>query len=282
MLVITLSTIPTRFHMLGKTLACLLDQTSPADAIEVWIPKQYRRFPDMKFELPEVPEGVTVRVTEQDLGPATKVLPAARAYRNTDALLLYCDDDRLVPRTWVESFRKMAARKPGCAIAVSGTDIDRMGVHVTGDRPMPRAKRQRSLYDLRYRGRRVVQKLHEIRLGRKLAKPMRSWLFARDGYVDIMEGCGGVLVTPDMFDDAAFDIPDKVWTVDDIWLSGMLARKNIPIWTNSLVRMPNEQAEVNDALYTAVIEGLDRTEANLACVRYLQDQFGIWPEAAAH
>ena len=42
------------------------------------------------------------------------------------------------------------------------------------------------------------------------------------GFADILQGLGGVVVRPDFFDDEAFDIPDILWAVDDVWLSGML------------------------------------------------------------
>lgn len=276
MIIITLSTIPSRFHLLGPTLESLLDQTVPADAIEVWIPKSYRRFPDWEFELPAVPEGVTIRIAETDLGPATKVLPAAKAYRGTDAKLIYCDDDRIVWPRFVESFLKASNEQPDCAIATSGWDIERLGFAPEAHKRQPRSQRLKSRYDFAYKWRRVKQKCKELYLWRPMPKPFRSKLFKTDGYLDIMEGCGGVLVRPDMFDDVAFDIPAKLWAVDDIWLSGMLAVRNIPIWSNRFVPMPDEQFDVSDPLHASVIEGLDRHEANCACVEYFQERFGIW------
>ena len=280
MIIITLSSIPSRFHLLGPTLESLLDQTVPADAIEVWIPKSYRRFPEWEFELPEVPDGVTIRVADVDLGPATKVLPAAKEYRGTDAKLIYCDDDRIVSPRFVEHFLKASNRHPNCAIAASGWDIERLGFALEVNKRQPRAKRLKSRYDFPYRWRRLKQKCKELYLCRRLPKPFRSNIFKTDGYLDIMEGCGGVLVRPDMFDDVAHDIPQKLWAVDDIWLSGMLAAKDFPIWSNRSSFMPDEQFEVSDPLHASVIDGLNRHEANCACVEYFQEHFGIWKAEA--
>jgi len=80
-IIISLSTIPTRFSLVGETLQCLLGQSIKADKIELWIPRSYRRFPDHVFCIPDVPDGITVKVSEEDLGPATKVLPCAKNYR---------------------------------------------------------------------------------------------------------------------------------------------------------------------------------------------------------
>jgi len=280
MIIITLSTIPSRFHLLGPTLESLLDQTVPADAVEVWIPKSYRRFPEWQFELPEVPDGVTIRVADVDLGPATKVLPAVKAYKGTDAKLIYCDDDRIVSPRFVESFLKASNDQPNCAIASSGWDIECLGFAIEANKRQPRAQGPQGLYDFPYRWRRLKQKCQELYFRRRLPKPFRSKLFKTNGYLDIMEGCGGVFVRPDMFDDVAFDIPTKLWAVDDIWLSGMLAVRDIPIWSNSYAAMPNEQFDISDPLHASVIDGLNRHEANCACVEYFQEHFGIWKAEA--
>ena len=77
--VITLSTIPPRFAGIGPALRSLVAQRSRPEAVELYIPRSYRRFPDWGGGLPEVPEGVRIVRVDEDLGPATKILPAARA-----------------------------------------------------------------------------------------------------------------------------------------------------------------------------------------------------------
>jgi hypothetical protein len=52
---------------------------------------------------------------------------------------------------------------------------------------------------------------------------------------------------------AAFDIPDLLWTVDDIWLSGQLAVNGVPIRKIT-----------------------DHEQANRACIRHFQREYGIW------
>ena len=93
--VITLSTIPPRFSQIGPTLRSLVRQRARPEAVELYIPQSYRRFPQWGGALPEVPDGVTIIRVEEDLGPATKILPAAKAYRGQGVELIYGDDDRV-------------------------------------------------------------------------------------------------------------------------------------------------------------------------------------------
>jgi len=107
-------------------------------------------------------------------------------------------------------------------------------------------------------------------------KPRKA---ASSGYVDILEGWGGVLVRPHFFTDAAFDIPDILWTVDDIWLSGQLALNNVPIWLNADgdIRTKGNSDEVRDAsLRKLVYKGHDRSAANNLCIDYFRENYQIW------
>jgi hypothetical protein len=102
--------------------------------------------------------------------------------------------------------------------------------------------------------------------------------YTRPGFVEVLEGFCGGLVKPDWFDDAAFDIPGVLWTVDDVWLSGHLARKGVAIRTTdgSLISAQLRVASGSHPLYAHVEEGSDRFEANKACVRHFQQTYGIW------
>lgn len=278
-IVVSLTVIPPRFNDLGKTLNSLLDQSRRADAIEVTIPKTYRRFPDHVFRLPDVPDGVDVIVSDEDLGPASKVLPCAQRYRDTNTRIVYCDDDRIAPKDWLRSLTAKSMQYPQHAIISSGTDLDRLGVDGIQDARMPRAVRQRSRVDLNYRMRRLGRIIQGLASGQKLPKPGRN-PFKTDGYVDIAEGLGGVSVSPEFFDAACFDIPAVVWAVDDIWLSGCLERQGIGIWADSACQGPTEHdGAQHAALAASTIEDADRHNANLSCVRYMQETYGIWPQS---
>jgi len=289
-IVVSLSTIPPRFAQVGATLRTLLDQSVRPDRIELWIPRTYRRFPDHAFRLPDVPEGVTIEVTDDDLGPATKILPCARKYRGTATRILYVDDDRIYWRHLLKTRLAAAERRPGAAIAAVGCDVDFFWqcfvLRDFRDRPCPKDGP-------------VHQPRVERRRGglRNLPRNLPYWIwrevaFARQkgpgwmiwppdcGYADIAEGFGGVLVEPAMFEDAAFAIPPVLWAVDDLWLSGCLAVRDIPIWVEKTIgkggQERNTVGTAVDALTHATLDGHSRPEANRAAIRYFREQHGIW------
>ena len=280
--VVSLSTIPPRFPFIGQTLQSLLAQSVRPDRIEVWIPRSYRRFPEHAFCVPDVPDGVTIEVIDEDLGPATKVLPCVRKYRGTDTRIVYVDDDRIYWRCLLESLLEAAKSRPHECIAAKGADVKFFFKEATGRRSrFPRANAgmggiRNLLGNLPYW---IVR---EIAFTRQKGSP---WMVSRheSGYADIAQGFMGVLVRPEFFDDEAFDIPPILWAVDDFWLSGCLARKDIPIWVERVVSRRKRDKRKTEAtggvvapLLSAVIEGHNRAAANRACIRYFREKHGIW------
>ena len=213
--IVTLSSIPPRFSDLGETLDSLLNQSLPVQEIRLYIPEHYRRFPDWDGTLPQVPEGVTIHRCAEDLGPATKILPAVRALNGQDVDILLCDDDKIYDRNWHRRFKELARKKPDtCIVEVGETFPDIAETHRPPDR-LPRGRRRASK-GIGYRLKRLLS------LGRH-----KPHFFVQSGYVDQISGYAGVLLRPDWFDEAVFDIPDILWTVDDPWLSGHLERRGI-------------------------------------------------------
>lgn len=118
--------------------------------------------------------------------------------------------------------------------------------------------------------------MRELRTGRKQNKPYHP-MFITPGYVDIAQGFGGVLVRPEFFDEAFYDIPPVIWAVDDYWLSGHFERKGIPIWSPANIARPlDTSSRPISALHLSTLDGVKRDEANAACVKYMQDTYGIW------
>lgn len=277
MLIVSLSSIPPRFDKLGPTLDCLLNQTAQIDRIILYIPNNYRRYPEWDGALPDVPEGVEIHRCEADLGPATKVLYASREFRGQDIDILLCDDDRRYKPHWAQAFVDARATHPEACIAIAGFEADRYGQSRMKDRPQPRARRSSRAWNLRFQAQMVYEFLFPPVERKYLREPTRA-LYKTSGYVDCFEGFGGALVKPDFFDDEAFSIPEVIWAVDDVWLSGNLARKGVPIW--ALADQHDTQhtpAGVYDALHRAEIEGADRDDANKACIAYFRDTYGLWP-----
>lgn len=246
--------------MIGQTVESLLDQTARIDAIFLWIPEHYRRSEFQHFQLPAVPQGIEIRRSPVDYGPATKVLPCAEAFRGQDVNILYCDDDRIYHPDWAANLLRNSELHPGECIAEAGEVVE-LAV------------------------RRAFKASSGYRTLRVLTLGMFGYFFRRknrrlipgSGRIDICHGYGGVLVRPEFFSDAAFDIPDVLWTVDDVWLSGHLAVKRIPI--RKVARnVSSDKTEVADvgALIDYVSDSHGRHAANLACIRYFQTRYGIW------
>jgi hypothetical protein len=274
--VVSLSSIPPRFGKLGPALASLLNQSIRPLAVELWLPMSYRRFPDWDGRLPDVPEGVTIRRCETDFGPATKVLPAARAWRGTGVELLFCDDDHFFCADWAEQMQAVRSEHPDAALCGQAHHLSELcGIPVPSPRLPRSVKAARYQHQPSYQLRRLVERLAP-RPGPRLR--LRHRKVARGGYADILAGCGGVAIKPEFLDDLAFDLPPVVWAVDDIWMSGHLERRGIPIWADPRLNqgLCVIEASQTSALMHAEIEGAGRRAANSACVAYMQETYGIW------
>lgn len=266
---ITLSTIPSRFGLIRSTLESLLSQSLPAQAIQIYIPRHYRRFPNWDGVLPKIPDGVTVVRCDQDLGPATKVLPAARAYKGQNVHILFCDDDKIYDKEWHSRFKNAAEHHPNTCICEVGETLPDIADACRPSNRLPRGRRTRK--DWRYR---LIRALTLARY--------KPHTYTNDGYVDFFSGYGGVLVQPDWFDDLFYDIPSIMWTVDDPWISGHLERRNIPIWLNGKGKRPGLAASGHiDALVDLVQEGKDRSAADIQVINYFRDTYGIWTKCGA-
>lgn len=96
--------------------------------------------------------------------------------------------------------------------------------------------------------------------------------------VDIAQGFSGLLVRPDMFAPDIHGPPPCAWSVDDIWISAMLAQGGAPI-----VEAPGARAQVTPlnrpgALQDARIDGMTRAQANAAVLAHVETHFGPWPK----
>ena len=273
MTLITLSSIPPRFRLIGPTLEGLVAQAG-TDGVELYLPHSYRRFPDWDGTLPAVPAGVTIHRCETDYGPATKVLCAARHYQGQDVRLLFCDDDRDYRPGWASGLLAEADRYPDHAVALAGWDIAGLGTRSAfAD---PRHQRRSRSWDMAYRAARLKQVLSGQGKLPLAQKPPRR-IIAQSGFADVFEGYGGVVVRPEFFDDLAFDIPADAFHVDDVWLSGALARNGIGIWLAADQHEPKTtEADRHDALYRHREAEKGRTELDAAAIALMRDRWGIW------
>ncbi len=274
--IISLTTIPPRLDRIGETLRALVAQRSRPEEVRLYLPKTFRRFPAYGGAVPDLPEGVTLIRPEEDLGPATKVIHAARDLRGQAVDILYCDDDHLYLRDWAEKFLAVRKRRPQDAVTGAVMHVRRSAgqPEPEGPRavaPPPRLQQpghllRRLASRLAHRG---AQDLPLEPIYRTVETP---------GYVDIAQGFTGVAIRPDFLDDQVFDIPPILWTVDDIWLSGHMARLGVKIWAEPRMNRFRQRngPSATSPLYDAEIEGMRRRSANAACIAHMQEVYGVW------
>ncbi|HIC65329.1 MAG: glycosyltransferase family A protein [Paracoccus sp. (in: a-proteobacteria)] len=271
-LVISLTTIPPRLPRIRPTLLDLLNQSAPVDEIRLYLPRRHRRFPLAEAEIPDLPKGIRLILVDEDFGPATKVLPAARDLAGQDVELIFCDDDQAYDPDWAGWFLEARRQHPDACLVQKGYNLE--------DRPegtkyyprhdpahQPRAQRFRR--DLRYRLRRAAS------LGTWRKKP-----FVKSGYLDILEGYRGAMIRPDFLPAEAWDIPETLWMVDDPWLSGHLLRNGHPIWLIAEAPQPtrSHDARLLDGLKHFVDNGCDRRQADTMAIEYFRRRYGLWPD----
>jgi hypothetical protein len=191
-LVVTLTTIPARASRLRRTLRSLIDQSEPADRIVLCLPWTARGNGE-PYPHPatlDLPPGVEVlRCTDE--GPATKLLPMLR--EEPDACLVVVDDDVVYPRDFLASLLAAHRADPSAAQGLRG-------VRVSPGVAFP------ALH-------------HELCSAQDAPRA-----------VDILFGTWGYLVPPGALDDQVHDFadyPEAVRWVDDVWISGHLARRGV-------------------------------------------------------
>jgi len=267
--IISLTTIPPRFKYLTATLESLLNQDS-IDEVRLYIAKEYRRFPEYDGHFPTVPKGIKVCQIEEDLGPASKILPAIKDFKNQDIQILFCDDDLIYHKDWAKKLFDIQEQRPTEAVATYGRNINNECKTSYYKAKEPEAKSILPEKDILYRANRLIAKIFKT-------EPPLFRPIIKAGYVDILFGVGGVVVKPNFFDEEAFNIPNEAFSVDDIWLSGQLARKKIPIYCPK--RLPfakTSQASEQDSLLESDFLGYTRQESNIKAIHYCQDKYGIW------
>ena len=194
--IVSLTTIPSRIGRLRPALNSLLDQSLRPARIYLAVPTHSRR-EGRAYAIPEWLRRyplVTILAAEKDWGPATKLIPALRCHEaDPDRAILAVDDDNVYPRRFIETFARYARELPDAALSLRGW-------------PIPESRRWKDSREF---------------LGTQITSPVET---------DVITGCGGILVRPRFFAPAFFDsstAPPQAFFVDDLWISGHLARKGI-------------------------------------------------------
>lgn len=118
--VASLTTMPDRYHKIGKTLRSLHNQTYKLDAIYLALPETSRRlgipYPELPAELAEL---CTV-IKCVDYGPITKIVGGLLAEADGDTIIITFDDDMVYPPRMVEALINHSKTYPNSAIGSSG------------------------------------------------------------------------------------------------------------------------------------------------------------------
>lgn len=194
---VSLSTIPSRMENIYPALNSLMDQTMPPRRIILAIPPfsiREQKAYIIPSALAHCP-AVEIIDAQKDWGPATKLIPALlHPSTAPEDIILTADDDNIYPAEFVETFREYAQKLPDAALSLRGA-------------PMSRTLHWKDCVAFK---------------GTAIAKPAS---------VEIINGCGGILVKPKFFTADFFNYenaPAQAFFVDDIWVSGNLAKRNIP------------------------------------------------------
>jgi hypothetical protein len=173
-------------------------QIRPPDEIILAIPefsvREQRPYvvPEYVLHLPRL----RILHSEKDWGPATKFIPVIQeelAADRRDTLIMVVDDDRVYPRDALATYLHYSAQLTGATLCFRGA-------------PMPRS------FDWRNA---TMIKGNELREARAVA---------------VITGCGSYLIQPGFFDESLWDYskaPQGAFYMDDIWISGWLARRNV-------------------------------------------------------
>jgi len=255
-IIVSLTTIPSRVKFLRNTLKSIEKQSIKPFSIELNIPYTYRRSDIGDIDLTQIPEGFNIHRCE-DFGPATKLIPTLERHVSDDTLIIYCDDDRIYDKDWIKRLVRTYNKHKNYCIYEEGSELVN---HC-----------QRLKKNWLYRCKRF--------LSLSLWKPTKKTHNA-----DIVEGFGGVLVTPDMFDSTVSLIPECFFYVDDIWFSAKLAQSGIKTkWTGNtgqtsrpVIENGTDIGRLAGSLSIAKFDGKKRKQLDLTAITYATEYMHVW------
>ncbi|WP_420577809.1 hypothetical protein [Ekhidna sp.] len=206
--VVSMSVLPSRFKGLLPTINSLTDQSVLPEKIMINLPRFFKR-DKTEYEIPNyIIEHPLIEINwiENDLGPATKLLPTIDFYEhNPDRLIIVVDDDQIYSHQMVENYVKHEKQLPDAAMTLSGWTVPETLDHA-------------------YKEQRYGGIVRFYRRDNSVEEPVR---------VDCLQGAASFAVKPKFFDRTIFDFdnaPKEAFFVDDIWVSGNLAKIKTPVY----------------------------------------------------
>lgn len=249
MIIVSLTTIPPRFKYLFITIDSILNQTIKPDKIVINIPEKYNNF--SYDSLPNISSDIVIihRQTK-DYGPATKLLGlySLDLYdnMNNEDIIIVIDDDRVYNNKLIENMLDYHSKYKNEVLTVAGWEIEMLTNNLI--------------------------KTHN-------KKKPRGIEFKQDGYIDILGGCCGFLMTKKMCPfhyKEIFEVNpnDEIYYVDDILISGFLKLNNVDIRLIPNCIFRDEKRSINDSI-NPLYDG-KRQQKNINSIQYLKDKFHIW------
>lgn len=263
-IIISLTTVPSRARHLSQFLNSINKQTVLPSRIELNLPAEYHKRSLGTVDRKCIPSDFDVHDCV-DYGPATKILPTLKRYTDSDARIIYCDDDRLYDENWIHKLTATSDRNPSSAVCDESISVNSVIYRYYHPHK-----------NFRYKVKKALS------LGRH-----RPYHTDKINQSDIAQGFGGVLVKPSFFTDAVFSIPDVLWSVDDVWLSGDMTLNGTTIrWSgrsrdeksSPVLVDGHDLGRLPDSLNVSECDGFNRHSADYIAVRYFQKNFGIWNE----
>jgi len=257
--IVSLTTIPERFGLINDTIFSIFNQSLTPAKIIINIPREYRRFGKINLEnIPKI-DGIEINLIDFDYGPASKILPLISNYESNQTII-YCDDDVIYPKDWAKNLIITHKKFPDFCICGVGQSVDIL----------------RLKYEYSNSNNMFLRLLnqHKYRLNKKIIKSnIRGNIFS-----DIAAGYGGVLVKPKFFKETVFNIPEHLWTVDDIWLSGNLRLGSINIMhcPEAVKNLTFSKSHDINPLTGFIYNDQDRDLSNYECIEYFNQNYGIW------
>ena len=206
--VISMSVLPSRFKGLKPSINSLTDQSVLPEKIIMNLPRKFKR-DSSNYQIPKWVENhplVEINWIETDLGPATKLLPTLDLYKEeSDRLIIVVDDDQIYSKEMVENYVGHEKELKSAAMTLSGWAVPTSFDH--SDKVQ--------LYGgiVRF-----------YRQDNSVKKPVR---------VDCLQGAASFAVKPKFFTSEIYDFdnaPKEAFFVDDIWVSGNLAKTQTPVY----------------------------------------------------
>jgi len=189
-IVISLTTIPSRVLHLKGFLSLLQQQTFQPDRIYINLPKWSKR-ENCAYPEPDIEETDQVRIIRcEDYGPITKLYPILSEELDPETIIITLDDDIEYIPDRIQQLVQMTREYPNAAIGGSG--------FILGE-----------LWNF----------FGTVRT------PKTATL------VDVLEGYSGCAYRRKFFQDDLLNYdqaPKEAFYHDDVWISGHLARQNIP------------------------------------------------------